>query len=155
MPASMMIAPAGFMLKVSGSSIAIVAGGPSPGRMPTTVPRKTPTKHHSRFAGASATENPCRRLVTTSTLVAEETGRKRHVERPVEHEIEARPGRDGHERRGPERAPVHHRDDEISQQGEADDEAQRVEQRDRNREREPGRERSAHPGPVDRVLAEL
>src|SRR5437763_1357762 len=29
MPASMMMAPAGFMLKVSGSSIAIVAGGPS------------------------------------------------------------------------------------------------------------------------------
>ena len=40
---------------------AIVAAGPSPGRMPITVPRKTPTKHHMRFSGDSATAKPCSR----------------------------------------------------------------------------------------------
>ena len=53
------MAPAGFIRNVSGSSIAIVAGGPSPGMMPTTVPRTTPTRHHSRLAGCKATAKPC------------------------------------------------------------------------------------------------
>ena len=59
MPASMMTALVGFIWKVSGSSIAIVAAGPSPGRMPITVPRKQPMKHHRRFIGDSATAKPC------------------------------------------------------------------------------------------------
>ena len=67
MPASMMMAPAGFMRKVSGSSIAIVAGGPSPGSTPTTVPRNTPTKHQKRFAGSSATAKPFARPERIST----------------------------------------------------------------------------------------
>ena len=44
MPASMIIALAGFMRNVSGSSIAIVAGGPRPGITPTTVPSTTPSE---------------------------------------------------------------------------------------------------------------
>src|SRR5262249_57493878 len=92
----MMIAPAGFMLKVSGSSIAIVAGGPRPGKTPTTVPRNTPTKHHSRFVGASATENPCTRFERISTLETQHPGGETEAEREVEDEIEARRGRGGH-----------------------------------------------------------
>ncbi len=61
MPASMMTAPVGSILNVSGSSIAIVAAGPRPGRMPMTVPRKQPMKHHMRFSGDSATAKPCSR----------------------------------------------------------------------------------------------
>ncbi len=55
----MIIALAGFIRKVSGRSMAIVAGGPRPGMTPTTVPSTTPRKHHSRFIGCSATANPC------------------------------------------------------------------------------------------------
>ena len=42
-----------------GSSIAMVAGGPSPGRMPTTVPSSTPAKHQNKLSGSSATAKPC------------------------------------------------------------------------------------------------
>jgi hypothetical protein len=55
----MISALVGFIWKVSGSSIAIVAAGPSPGRMPITVPRKQPMKHQSRFIGVIATAKPC------------------------------------------------------------------------------------------------
>src|SRR5260370_1278452 len=84
MPASMIIAPAGFIRNVSGSSIAIVAGGPSPGMIPTTVPSTTPTKHHSRFAGCSATAKPCIRPETISTLG------KRNAEREREQDVARR-----------------------------------------------------------------
>lgn len=46
----------------------MVAGGPNPGRIPTIVPRKTPTKHQSRLAGLSATENPKARLLSASNF---------------------------------------------------------------------------------------
>ena len=54
MPASMISEVTGSNLKVIGSSIAIVAVGPIPGSTPTIVPRKTPTKHQSKFHGLSA-----------------------------------------------------------------------------------------------------
>jgi hypothetical protein len=44
MPASMINDVTGSKLKVIGSSIAIVAVGPIPGRQPTMVPSSTPTK---------------------------------------------------------------------------------------------------------------
>ncbi len=44
MPASMMSAVTGGNTNVTGSSIAMVAVGPSPGSTPIAVPRKTPTK---------------------------------------------------------------------------------------------------------------
>ena len=40
----MMSADTGGSAKVAGSSIAIVAGRPSPGSTPIAVPRNTPTK---------------------------------------------------------------------------------------------------------------
>jgi hypothetical protein len=55
----MITALVGFIWNVSGSSIAIVAAGPSPGSTPMIVPKNTPMKHHSRLYGVSATANPC------------------------------------------------------------------------------------------------
>src|SRR5260370_10460471 len=117
MPASMIIAPAGFIRNVSGSSIAIVAGGPSPGMIPTTVPSTTPTKHHSRFAGCSATAKPCIRPETISTLG------KRNAEREREQDVERRCARERHAGGNPQRPAIHYRNDEEGQRSEADDEA--------------------------------
>jgi hypothetical protein len=64
MPASMMSAPVGSMLKVSGSSIAMVAMGPTPGSTPTSVPTRQPRKHSPRFWNDSAVENPSVRLAS-------------------------------------------------------------------------------------------
>src|SRR5262252_6279416 len=111
----MMIAPAGFMLKVSGSSIAMVAGGPSPGSTPTTVPRSTPTKHHSRFAGWNATEKPCSRPARMSTLEAHHARGERKAQRAVEHQVETEPGRERHGSRRPGGLAVHDGDDEIGE----------------------------------------
>src|SRR5712691_1731893 len=148
-----MMAPAGFIWKVSGKSIAIVAGGPSPGRIPTTVPRNTPTKHQRRFAGSSATANPFRSPVTISTSETHDADRQGHAERAIEHEIESGRGRDRDERGGFQRPAIHDGDDKVGEQRETDHETERFEKRDRHREGEPGRERAAQPGPVDRVPA--
>src|SRR5258708_11790537 len=96
MPASMMMPPAGSILKVRGNSSAIVAAGPRPGRMPTTVPKKHPTKHQNRFAGCSATENPCSSPPMTSMSEPEEAGRKRHAQDHREREVKGQ----GHAHRG-------------------------------------------------------
>ena len=44
----------------------MVAAGPRPGKIPTTVPKKQPTRHQRRFVGMSATEKPCMRPLKTS-----------------------------------------------------------------------------------------
>ena len=45
----------GGSFSVSGNSTASTAAGlPSPGRMPTTVPRVTPISTHIRFCGVRA-----------------------------------------------------------------------------------------------------
>jgi hypothetical protein len=63
------MAVVGSILKVMGSSSAMVAGGPRPGSTPIIVPKTTPTKHQKRFAGVSAIENPKIRLLSASTVV--------------------------------------------------------------------------------------
>src|SRR5687768_13995330 len=143
MPASMIIALAGFMRNVSGSSIAIVAGGPRPGITPMIVPSATPTRHHSRFIGCSATANPCISPEKTSTL------REPHAEREWENDVEGRGRCDRGDRRDLPRPPVHHEDDEERERGETEEEARDLEQRDRDDERKPGAERSAGAGPID------
>jgi hypothetical protein len=65
----MISAVTGSNVKVIGSSIAIVAVGPIPGRTPTSVPRNTPTKHHRRFSGLSAVDSPSARLSISSIAV--------------------------------------------------------------------------------------
>jgi hypothetical protein len=44
MPESMMSAGVGGSAKVIGSSMAVVAVGPRPGKTPTSVPSRTPIK---------------------------------------------------------------------------------------------------------------
>src|SRR4051812_34224368 len=65
-PASMMMADVVSRKYVTGSSSAIVAAEPSPGRMPITTPSATPAKHNSRFIGCRETENPSARFERSS-----------------------------------------------------------------------------------------
>ena len=62
MPASMISAPTGGRPKVIGSSMAMVASGPTPGNTPINVPTSAPTRHRNRFMGVSDTLNPSARL---------------------------------------------------------------------------------------------
>src|SRR5687767_357554 len=66
MPANMMSAPVGSSLAVSGSSIATVSAGPTPGSTPMNVPSVTPMKPHSRLIGFSATPKPAIRASKAS-----------------------------------------------------------------------------------------
>src|SRR5688572_1833441 len=66
MPANMMSAPVGSSFTVSGSSIATVSAGPTPGSTPTNVPSVTPMKPHIRFIGCSATPKPAIRAFRAS-----------------------------------------------------------------------------------------
>src|SRR5688572_18966930 len=147
MPASMIIALAGFMRKVSGSSIAIVAGGPRPGITPMIVPSATPTRHHNRFIGCTATANPCIRPEKTSTL------RQPHAERDRENEVEGRGRCDRGDRRDLPRPAVHHEDDEEGERGETDEKARDLEERNRDDQRGPRAERTARAVPVDLFIA--
>src|ERR1700754_1247541 len=58
MPASMIRAEVGGSLKVSGSSMAMVATGPMPGSTPISVPTMQPIRQYSRFWKVSATPKP-------------------------------------------------------------------------------------------------
>src|SRR5499427_11136237 len=60
-PPSIRMAPTGFMPKVSGSKIEMVASGPIPGSTPTMLPTSTPTKHHKILCGSKATPKPYQR----------------------------------------------------------------------------------------------
>src|SRR5512142_2908474 len=62
MPASMISAPTGATLKVSGNSIAMVASGPMPGSTAIKVPTETPIRQYSRFCQERATPKPEIRL---------------------------------------------------------------------------------------------
>ena len=66
MPASMMIDASGDNLKVIGSSMAMVAIGPTPGSTPTAVPRNAPMKQNIRFHGWRTIEAPSARLERSS-----------------------------------------------------------------------------------------
>src|ERR1700704_6040750 len=68
MPASMMSAPVGSMPKVIGSSMVMVAIGPTPGSTPIRVPMRQPRKHNARFLSDSATAIPSARLLNRSTM---------------------------------------------------------------------------------------
>ena len=66
MPANMIMAETGDILKVAGKRIAIVPGAPIPGSTPTKVPIRTPRKQNRRLEGSSPTEKPYKRLWTVS-----------------------------------------------------------------------------------------
>ena len=58
----MIMAGVAFMPKVSGMSMAIVAEGPRPGRIPTRVPKKQPMTAIKRLKGVSTVAKPCIKL---------------------------------------------------------------------------------------------
>src|SRR5262249_30649509 len=96
MPASMMSADTGLRLKVIGSSIAMVATGPTPGRTPISVPRSTPIRAYSRLIGLIATPKPRTRLWKRSMRASaerecgrahrERQGQALHEDRPREQD---------------------------------------------------------------------
>src|SRR5215831_8378251 len=156
MPASMMMPPAGSILNVSGNSSAMVAAGPNPGMMPTTVPRRHPTKHQNTLLGCSATANPCRRPEATSISEPERTSRQRHAQRDREGEMEGERTRDRHDAGGHKRPTEDDRHEEEREQRKADQETDEIHERDRQRKGKPGSQRPPGRAPVDgstRLLA--
>src|SRR5688572_16324543 len=96
----MISAPIGSMPKVMGSSIAIVATGPTPGSTPTSVPMRQPRKQKPTFFRLSATPRPSERLLNKSGICAEVSitendGEKRN--RQFQHELEKADAKCGHE----------------------------------------------------------
>jgi hypothetical protein len=71
MPASMISAPTGGQPNVIGSSIAMVAIGPTPGSTPIKVPTITPMKQSKMFIAEKATENPSARCEMRSCMSAD------------------------------------------------------------------------------------
>src|SRR5918998_5013992 len=139
MPASMISAVTGSKLNVIGSSNAIVAVGPMPGRTPTSVPSKTPRKQKKRFSGANAVVMPRPRSATGvigrlyRNPVAED--RQRQLECPHEDDDRRQGQAEGdHDRRhdtGPaSREPGDERGDE-SGRGEPEVSDRRAEEDDR------------------------
>src|SRR5262245_8598540 len=114
MPASMMIADAGGMENVIGSSSDIAATGPGPGSTPTTMPRRTPRNADSRSSGCRATIRPS--STPTRSHPPDQVAGQRDVERQCEQAEEAgRRGR-GHARRDQPALATEHPDPEQQQE---------------------------------------
>src|SRR5512141_470803 len=92
MPANMISAPVGSILVVSGSSIATVSAGPTPGSTPMAVPSVTPMKPHSRLIGVSATPKPVTSACTVSVMLS---ARRRSQSGAAEQRLQP-PGRQVH-----------------------------------------------------------
>src|SRR5215212_2727168 len=151
MPASMIMPPDGSILKVSGSSIAMVAAGPSPGMMPTIVPSKQPTKHQNTFAGCRATANPCRSPSAMSISEPEQADGKRNVQQDWKREMECQRSHDGSDGGRHWRTAEDDGHNEEREQGKTDEKTERLHERNRNRKGEPGDERAAGGTPIDAV----
>src|SRR5438093_3132863 len=149
MPASMMMPPDGSILNVSGRRSAMVAAGPSPGMMPTIVPRRQPTKHQNTLPGCSATANPCRRPEAISISEPEWTGWKRYAQRDREDQMECERGCHRHDAGDRERPAEDDGHDEEREQRKADQEANEVHESNRDREGKPGCQRLPHRAPIN------
>ena len=64
----MMSAPVGSMPNVIGSSMVMVAIGPTPGSTPIRVPTRQPRKQSNTFFSDSATASPSARLLKRSAI---------------------------------------------------------------------------------------
>src|SRR5262245_7688102 len=111
--------------------------------MPTMVPSRQPTKHQNRFAGCTATANPCSRPPMTSISEPEYSGGKRKAERDRKRQMERQRRHDRGDPGGHQRAAEDDRDDEEGEQREADEKPEPAHERDRKRKGEPGRQRPA------------
>src|SRR6516162_6228738 len=103
MPASMISAPTGGRPKVIGSSIAMVATEPMPGRTPTKVPTSAPSRQNRILNGLAATWKPSQRFARRSdmTYSPPESGEARpKLERQVEQVDEQQHAKQSHQRPG-------------------------------------------------------
>src|SRR5258708_31369737 len=119
----MIIAAVGWSLKVSGSSIAVVAGGPSPGRTQITVPSTTPITHIVRLGSVSATWNPCSSPPRMSMRLEQQSVRQCQVERELEERVEAEREPHRHRDRNDLPLPRHHLHDEPGEERARDHQA--------------------------------
>src|SRR5688500_18397156 len=124
MPASLLIAPVGSSRIVSGSNSATVAGGPSPGRTPRTMPSSTPTTHIPKLVPASATSKPGSSplSVSTAALLKQNARWQRYAESQRKQRIEAQSTDYSEPDCKALRFAEQHGDDEPRHQGERDDE---------------------------------
>src|SRR4249920_4071288 len=96
MPASMISAPTGGRPKVIGSSIAIVATVPMPGKTPTSVPTSAPIRQNTTFIGigmenprnwyqtnVKTTPKPCARFPRSSDMTTSTQLRQRGRGHPI------------------------------------------------------------------------
>src|SRR5882757_8573982 len=111
MPAIMMSPVAGSNPVANGSRMAMVAGGPSPGRMPTRVPSRQPTTSHSRLVGVKAACSPDSKPSMAFTCLLQPVGtcrirsppqgsfRELHLEQDLEEHVHrGRHQDEGHDR---------------------------------------------------------
>src|SRR5204863_765246 len=84
MPASMISEAVGGRWKVIGSSMAMVATGPMPGRTPISVPTMQPTSAYNRFWRLSATPKPRVRLCSSSISPHSADDRDVHLQAELE-----------------------------------------------------------------------
>src|SRR5690349_8361928 len=104
MPASMISAVAGeSKVAVIGSSMAMVATGPTPGSTPINVPSSTPRKQNRTLVSVKATDRPRPRLAIRSLIAASRPDREvepravdahRQSEAVVEHRQDQQGQRD-------------------------------------------------------------
>src|SRR5690625_2771692 len=92
MPASMISAVTGSMVKVTGKRIATPVAEPRPGIIPITVPSTTPMAHHRRFSGLMAVSSPSIRLsiIRGSSQNPEQALGHRYPEQLNENQIRGR-----------------------------------------------------------------
>src|SRR3990172_3286881 len=100
MPANMMSAPVGSSFTVSGSSIATVSAGPTPGSTPTAVPSVTPMNPHSRLSGFSATSKPESSALKVSTSDSRAAEQRREPARGQIHVEEFHEEQEHHQGNG-------------------------------------------------------
>src|SRR5687768_16834297 len=100
MPASMISADTGGSAYVAGSSMAMVAAGPTPGSTPMAVPSTQPMKQYSRLIGVKATPKPSARLEIRSMFFFLPSGGQEggpHRELQLQQEDEGDVAHDGQE----------------------------------------------------------
>src|SRR5262249_8104561 len=102
MPASMMRAPTGGRPNVIGKSLAMVATVPMPGRTPTKVPTRAPSRQNRTLYRLDATWKPIQRFARRSDMAysPQSVEARPKLERQVEQVDEQQHAKQRHQRRG-------------------------------------------------------
>src|SRR5262245_30621668 len=140
MALSMISAPTGSSLKVSGIRMAVPAAGPSPGSTPISVPSTQPIRANAKFCRLIAAARPARRWsnvsIAAKPLESQRADRQRHLEPIVEDVEDAKaPGCRG-EQNGGGRPRAERQQQTADEEQHGQPETERLEQRRRGRQRE-------------------